>query len=107
MVKNGSKSRHKDLMVYYAETLDKIKELKKVLKNKQTDGPTKVRVRNQISAYQTRLKNRIHPLMSEMQIKKIDDQINAVIKITKEIVTPSQMDRIMADYMKRQKRVDF
>ena len=41
--------------------------------DEEVDASTKARVRNQISAYQMRLKNRIYPLVTEMSLKALDD----------------------------------
>ena len=77
--KRGRKSRN--ITDYCEHTENRIKELKEKLADSMTEESQKPKIRNQISAYQARMKAKIQNLDQEKQMQNVKDQISAILQI--------------------------
>jgi flagellin-specific chaperone FliS len=74
---------------YCEKTQERINELKATLKIDSTSEEQKKQIRNQISAFQARLKQRITNMDQELCLEQKNQQISTVLKIISEYVDQS------------------
>lgn len=98
--KRGRKSRA--IEDYCEHTENRIKDLKAQLEDPETDESKKPKIRNQISAFQARMKAKITNMGTEIKMRKVQDQISGIMQIANQFI-PSEMrsmfqSKVMQDF---------
>ena len=91
---------------YCEQTAQRIKELKVLLFKPQTEEEERNRLRNQISAYQARLKSRIASMDQQVRLDQKDAQIRGVIKIAASFLSDEQKGAFLQSVNKRLPELD-
>ena len=64
---------------YCLKTTERIKELKDILKDPNTEEEKKKQLRNQVSAFQARLKQRITNMDQELRLEQKNQQLSTIL----------------------------
>ena len=91
--KRGRKSQQ--FSSYCEQTTQRIKDLKAQIMDPDTTDEERSRLRNQISAYQARLKQRINCLDSKVKLEKMDTFTSGIIQIFTETLEPQLMSKLL------------
>ena len=87
--KRGRKSRA--ISDYVEHTENRIRELKAQLENPETEESQKPKIRNQISAFQARMKAKIQSTGLENKMRKVQDQISGIMQIANQFIPSEQL----------------
>ena len=79
---------------YCKKTTDRINELKAELNMPTTTEDKKKQLRNQISAFQARLKQRITNMDQELRLEQKNQQLSTILSVVKAHVEPDQLNSI-------------
>ena len=92
---------------YCQKTTERINELKSLLSNDKTSEDKKKQLRNQISAFQARLKQRITNMDQELRLEQKNQQLSTVLSIVSEYVDHSQLGNIFVKIDESFPEMDF
>lgn len=92
---------------YCQKTTERINDLKNSLKNENTTEDKKKQLRNQISAFQARLKQRITNMDQELRLEQKNQQLSTILKIVSDYVEHSQLGNIFAKIDESFPEMDF
>ena len=87
--KRGRKSR--DISDYCEHTENRIKELKAQIADPDTNETKKAKIRNQISAFQARMKAKLQNVGQEIKMREVQDQISGIMKIANQFIPSEQL----------------
>ena len=89
-VKRGRKVL--DFTEYCNKTTRRIDELKLILINTDATEEKRKQVRNQISAFQARLKQRMNCMDKELRIEQKHQQLSSMLTVLKNFMDPSKIN---------------
>ena len=92
---------------YCQKTTERINELKNTLKKENTSEEKKKQLRNQISAFQARLKQRITNMDQELRLEQKNQQLSTVLTIVSDYVDHSQLGNIFVKIDESFPEMDF
>lgn len=86
---------------YCDQTAQRIKELKELLFDPKTEEDERNKLRNQISAYQARLKSRITSMDQQVRLDQRDKQITGIIQIASSFLSSDKAAAFLKEIKKR------
>ena len=92
---------------YCQKTTDRINNLKNSLKKDETPEEKKKQLRNQISAFQARLKQRITSMDQELRLEQKNQQLSTILTIISEFVNHEQLGQIFVKIDSTFPEMDF
>ena len=92
---------------YCQKTTDRINNLKNTLKNSRDSEDKKKQLRNQISAFQARLKQRITNMDQELRLEQKNQQLSTILSVCSKYVDQNQLDSIFSKINGRFPEMDF
>ena len=96
-----------DFGAYCKKTIERINTLKNNLKNPDASEDKKKQTRNQIAAFQARLKQRIQSMDQELRLEQKNQQLSTVLTIVSKHVGEGQLSSIFSKLDQSFPEMDF